>query len=333
MVMKTSLILHWTHVFNAMPIRLLRFEQNGTGLHINLVEREAVHVYLESLLRANMHQQDHRPQRSRTSRESTDEAIKRLIYKYSKYAILSHTWSRSASKEVTFSDLNKGNFDVQSPGYRKLVTFCKTAWTKYRIAFCWMDTVCINKESSSELDESIRSMYNWYARADICMVYLAETTTILNMQVDPWFTRGWTLQELLAPRLVKFFNCNWQQLVDADNDKVDFTITEKIQSATTITSNELLDILGTPISRRMQLAAARQVTREEDTAYSLMGIFNVSIATAYGEGAKRAFSRLLQEILATSFNTLNIFNGLGRMGNERVHPSGILPSSPQFYLN
>ncbi|KAF9477629.1 hypothetical protein BDN70DRAFT_946478, partial [Pholiota conissans] len=175
-----------------------------------------------------------------------------------------------------------------------------------------MDTVCIDKSSSSELDESIRSMYKWYNRSSVCITYLGETTSLSDMANDPWFTRGWTLQEPLAPEIVKFYRRDWNQLsTECLNDKDNVGIQQCIERATFITKEELESgsIYNLPISRRMQWAAKRQVTRGEDIAYSLMGIFNISIPIAYGEGTLGAFSRLVKEIInTTKHGVLDIFN-------------------------
>ncbi|KAF9473343.1 hypothetical protein BDN70DRAFT_817373, partial [Pholiota conissans] len=231
-----------------------------------------------------------------------EEFIESTIKSYSKYAILSHKWLCGTPGEITYNHWNKGFLDPESAGYQKLSGFCRTAWKDYGITLAWMDTVCINKDSSSELDESIRSMYAWYKRSEICIVYLSETQHITQVQYDAWFTRGWTLQELLAPKLLKFYSSAWIKLAHDWNDKTNSNILSSIEQATTITSFELhhghdVSILHVPMSRRMQWAAFRKVTREEDMAYSLMGIFNVSISIAYGEGADRAFLRLLEEIM------------------------------------
>ncbi|KAF9477473.1 hypothetical protein BDN70DRAFT_765366, partial [Pholiota conissans] len=230
------------------------------------------------------------------------------------YAILSHTWIHAAPGEVTYDDWIKGTLEIGKPGYDKLVNFCKVAERDHRVTLGWMDTICINKESSSELDESIRSMYKWYCDASICITYLAHTSTLSDMLYDPWFTRGWTLQELLAPSKIKFYSMGWEKLVSDDNDKESLPIISQISAATTITSDEIMTFTNDssiPHSRKMQWAANRQVTREEDTAYSLMGIFNISISIAYGEGAERAFFRLLKKILASSKNVSDIFNWAG----------------------
>ncbi|KAF9472104.1 hypothetical protein BDN70DRAFT_887386 [Pholiota conissans] len=305
------------HVFNRMPIRLLRFEPVGSRLQISLIERGTIYAHLVRVMEANMSQPDYCLEEYEVP-ETYDEATARLIGKYAGYAILSHTWLRGSPGEVTYDDWNAGLFDETSAGYQKIINFCKAAWTIHGLTLGWMDTVCINKQSSSELDESIRSMYKWYQGASVCIIYLAETQNILDIHTDPWFTRGWTLQELLAPQYIKFYNRDWTCFVTdtSSNDKsespVSREIVAQITEATTITHRELPYIHGAPLSRRMQLAAPRKVTREEDTAYSLMGIFNVSIATAYGEGVERSFTRLLHEILnSTSIGILDLFNWAG----------------------
>ncbi|KAF8179184.1 hypothetical protein BJ912DRAFT_982810 [Pholiota molesta] len=194
-----------------------------------------------------------------------------------------------------------------------------------------LDTICINKASSAELEESIRSMYKWYDNAHICIIYLAATTNASAMGVDFWFTRGWTLQELVAPKYIKFYEMRWNQLVaDWSNDKTNPVILRNIESATMISHGDMTALSAVPISRRMQWAARREVIRGEDAAYSLMGIFNVNISTAYGEGPEQAFLHLLKEILNTATNDMiDIFNWAGEYP---VHDSPLLPSSPKAYL-
>ncbi|KAF9471239.1 hypothetical protein BDN70DRAFT_820256, partial [Pholiota conissans] len=240
----------------------------------------------------------------------------RLIDSVTDYAILSHTWLRSQSGKITFDLWRKRDFDLLHLGYRKLVQFSRAALEDHGLSLGWMDTVCIDKSSSSELDESIRSMYKWYEDSSICITHLAESSSIADMANDSWFTRGWTLQELIAPKILKFYDCNWNQLTSSFqvNDKSHEGVQDQIKLATSITKGELAlhYMPNHPISRRMQWAAKRRVTRGEDTAYSLMGIFDVSMSIAYGEGTGLAFSRLLKEIINTTKDgVLDIFNWAG----------------------
>ncbi|KAF9471214.1 hypothetical protein BDN70DRAFT_820286, partial [Pholiota conissans] len=222
-----------------------------------------------------------------------------LIDSVAAYAILSHTWLRSEHSEITYDLWHNQTFHLLHPGYRKLVQFSRAALQNHGMTLGWMDTVCIDKSSSSELDESIRSMYKWYEDSSICITYLVESLSVADMANDSWFTRGWTLQELLAPQTLKFYDHNWNQLTSSFNDKRHEGVQDQIKLATSITKDELTEnyMFMNPISRRMQWAAKRHVTRGEDTAYSLMGIFNVSMSIAYGEGEHNAFSRLLKEII------------------------------------
>jgi hypothetical protein len=335
-----------------MPIRLLCFKPARSKLQITLIERGEIYAHIASQLIRRMGSlresgggKDEKDLRELIldSWSPSEDAVQTdhlitvpdwFISPFCRYAILSHTWLRGNSREVSYGDWIRREFDPEQPGYRKLVNFCRTAWKDHRVAFGWMDTICINKESSAELDESIRSMYKWYKSADVCITYLAETAALSDMPKDTWFTRGWTLQELLAPSYIKFYNTDWDILGESlvSSDKDNSIITNKIEEATTITAHELQqDMSYILISRRMQIAAKRQVTREEDSAYSLMGIFDVSIATAYGEGGERAFSRLLQAVLnSTSYGIADIFNWAGP-NHSRL--SALLPSSLQGYLD
>ena len=132
-----------------------------------------------------------------------------------KYAILSHTWGEG---EVSFQELQKAKLDEssmlnESKGYRKIKDCCKLAasdgWQ-----YIWIDTCCIDKTSSAELSEAINSMYRWYGEAQICYAYLADVDsagqndplTMRRFERSRWFTRGWTLQELLAPDFLVFYD-------------------------------------------------------------------------------------------------------------------------------
>ncbi|KAF9473425.1 hypothetical protein BDN70DRAFT_383954 [Pholiota conissans] len=312
-------------VFNLLPIRLLRFERldNTDMLRISLLDQAEIY---SSLARQFAH--------TYISIQVDDSTRWNQLNAVTRYAILSHTWLRSTPGELSYDVWNKRSktFDLTHPGYEKLVQFCRASLLNHGVSLGWMDTVCIDKASSSELDESIRSMYKWYQNSFMCITYLSETETLSQLAKDPWFSRGWTLQELLAPDHLKFYNRTWGQLTAEPNDKYDENIQEQIKIATTITTEELLanHLIQVPISRKMQWAAKRQVTRAEDIAYSLMGLFDISMSIAYGEGAKLAFSRLIKEILGNcKYDILDVFNW---GGEYMTRISTLLPSSPQAFL-
>jgi hypothetical protein len=224
------------------------------------------------------------------SRQSAIES--KVVPNLLKYAILSHRWGKS---EPAFQDLKLGR--CEGVGYEKLCHFCAKA-KEYGCDLVWSDTCCINKESSSELDEAIRSMYRWYRDAHICIVYLAQSESLETLGIDDWFFRGWTLQELLAPLRMKFYDPAWTPLTQNENDKDDTTFIFALSRVTNIPPNDLYNFRPGPNRawEKMTWAANRKTTRIEDIAYSLIGIFDISMTIAYGEG-DRAFKRFMVELI------------------------------------
>ncbi|KIK33235.1 hypothetical protein CY34DRAFT_813772 [Suillus luteus UH-Slu-Lm8-n1] len=265
-----------------------------------------------------------------------------------RYAILSHRWLNQG--EPTYEEIRAGT--AAGPGYEKLKKFCAKA-EEYNMEFAWSDTCCINKNSSTELDESIRSMFRWYGNSAICIVHLAQSETIEDMMEDEWTERGWTLQELLAPARIKFFNKYWVPMTGDRNDKDDKDdINEFLVSRPLLSSlrrrepAEILETLeratGIPyddlrrkfcpspseVDKRMTWAARRKTTRVEDVAYSLMGMFDVSLQIAYGEGGDRAFCRLIEVIMQAG--DPSVLNWKGEAA--RHHTSRAIPRSPQSFI-
>ncbi|KAI1622461.1 heterokaryon incompatibility protein-domain-containing protein [Exophiala viscosa] len=212
-----------------------------------------------------------------------------------KYAILSHRWG-DEDQEVSFDDIQLNPFGVEDKlGYKKLEYACRQASTD-GYSHIWIDTCCIDKKSSAELSESINSMYSWYENAEQCYAYLEDVDEVTKMGQSEWFDRGWTLQELIAPKVVVFFSKSWFRLGEradlsetlSDITKIDVGVlagTEKVDSVC--------------VARRMSWASKRVTSRPEDIAYCLMGIFNVNMSMLYGEG-ERAFIRLQEEIMKDS---------------------------------
>ncbi|KAF2435684.1 HET-domain-containing protein [Tothia fuscella] len=216
------------------------------------------------------------------------------------YAILSHVWG-PAKDEVTFQDMQDGVAEQKS-GYVKLQRSSAIA-RQNNLDYIWIDTCCIDKSSSAELSESINSMFRYYAKAETCYAFLADVSTLPGMpdfgtllQASKWFTRGWTVQELVAPRELVFLNSSWAVLGTKD------VFAERIADITNID----VMILSNPsqlqkasVAKRMSWASKRVTTREEDMAYCLLGVFDVNMPLLYGEGRK-AFVRLQEEILKSS---------------------------------
>jgi hypothetical protein len=209
------------------------------------------------------------------------------------YAILSHTWYIDNSKEVTFQDLEAGRAqDKAGYGYNK-IQFCARQATADGLQYFWVDTCCIDKSSSAELTEAINSMFQWYQHSSKCYVYLSDVSSSLPareeaFQSSLWFSRGWTLQELIAPKVVEFFTSDGLRLGDKPS------LEATIHKTTGIPIEALRDrpLSNFGIEERFSWAASRQTNRPEDKAYCLLGIFGVSMPVIYGEGEEKAIVRL-----------------------------------------
>ena len=219
------------------------------------------------------------------------------------YAILSHTWGAD-EEEVSFEDLAK-NSGKDKDGYKK-IQLCGEQAKRDGLQYFWVDTCCINKANKAEHSLAIRSMFRWYRKAARCYVYLPDVTAShvgieedasppawdTEFRQSKWFTRGWTLQELLAPSVVKFFSRDWHKL----GDRV--SLNTQIHEVTTIPFRVLA---GAPLSQsstdeRFRWRQERHTKLKEDAAYSLSGIFDVEMAPVYGEGTEEAFRRLRDKI-------------------------------------
>jgi hypothetical protein len=245
------------------------------------------------------------------------------------YAILSHTWGK-VNEEVTLTDVMRDESKYKA-GYEK-IRFCAQQAARDGIHYIWVDTCCIDKTSSAELSEAINSMFYWYQKANVCYAYMSdvgEESMPTDFTSSKWFTRGWTLQELLAPQQVKFFGKRWGMLGTRT------TLVDKISSATRIDS----DTLSTPelyqtasIARRMSWAAGRITTRIEDVAYSLLGIFGVNMPLLYGEG-NRAFIRLQEEIMKGSDDHSLFAWESAKSSTSSIGVRGVFASSPAEFKN
>jgi hypothetical protein len=227
------------------------------------------------------------------------------------YAILSHTWGAD-TEEVSFKDIMEENGRGKNKlGYSKLY-FCAEQAASDGLQYFWVDTCCIDKGSSTELTEAINSMFRWYREAARCYVYLADvsvartlsdsieqgqvsqTTWTSRFQRSKWFTRGWTLQELLAPTMVEFFSIEGQRLGNKSS------LVQDIHKATGIPLEALQESAASlshfSVDERMSWAVNRETKREEDAAYSLFGLFDLYMPLIYGEGRRNAFIRLYREI-------------------------------------
>ncbi|KAH8588953.1 heterokaryon incompatibility protein-domain-containing protein [Bisporella sp. PMI_857] len=253
-----------------------------------------------------------------------------------KYAILSHTWGKD---EISFQNIQALKAaEKRTTGFSKIVNASNVA-KSHGYSYIWIDTCCIDKHSSAELSEAINSMYRYYKESCVCYVYFADFfgdklgVTKAEKQAlrsTRWFSRGWTLQELIAPSKVEFYSADWKFL--GTKKDIQYLLSD-------ITGIDLLvlnggDPMKVSVARKMSWAAKRETTRIEDTAYCLMGLFNVHMPLLYGEGTK-SFFRLQNEILKDT-NDQSIFvwqPPLGPIANGEYEPGEFEPlaSSPKLF--
>jgi len=252
-----------------------------------------------------------------------------------KYAILSHTWGPEV-EEVSFQDILTGNLEGLGNGTHKLKGCCLQA-KRDGLGYVWIDTCCINKDSSTELGEAINSMFRWYKKAAVCYAFLADVGSDDDCReaasgffASRWFRRGWTLQELLAPESLHFYNSGWGSI----GPKEDYS--HEVEVITGIPHQFLLgwdDFRQASVAQRMSWAACRETTRTEDMAYCLLGIFDITMPMIYGEGS-RSLRRLQHEIIRHTRDHSILAWGLGLAGPDPSNPptdilsAGALATTP-----
>ncbi|KAF1834326.1 HET-domain-containing protein, partial [Decorospora gaudefroyi] len=220
------------------------------------------------------------------------------------YAILSHRWSDS---EILIEDISNATYKKKEEGYRKL-QFCAERAAQDELQYFWIDTCCIDRWNNDERSKAINSMFQWYKDATRCYVFLSDVSVSTatepvqrsdweaSFRASAWFTRGWTLQELIAPVSVEFFSREGHLIGDKAS------LDQLIHDITGIPLAALRNrpLHGFSTSERKRWAEGRITTEEEDIVYCLLGILGVSMPTTYGEGQESARSRLQAELEGAS---------------------------------
>lgn len=226
--------------------------------------------------------------------------LREFVTEIPDYVILSHTWG---DEEVSFDDFNQPHAQNLA-GFEKVRQCCAQA-VQDGFEYAWIDTCCIDKRSSAELSEAINSMWKWYWRASICYAFLSDVSQsatpnreelMQSFKNSRWFTRGWTLQELLAPAVVEFYDSNWT-ILGTKSSLLD--IISDITRIDRLALSSRSKIRLASVAQKLSWAAKRVTSREEDIAYCLLGLLNVNMPLLYGEG-KRAFYRLQLELIKAS---------------------------------
>ncbi|KAK5734757.1 hypothetical protein LTR17_008687 [Elasticomyces elasticus] len=277
---------------------------------------------------------------------STYELEEHDDYALPKYAILSHRWEDEEVLFAHWKDVNRWRSaepGSRPKGWRKLLSFCDVARDQHGLNYGWADTVAIDKSSSAELTQAINSMYRYYKESAICIAYLSDvlgdcprfsepnaSSSATKVCLSRWFTRGWTLQELIAPSTLVFYSAQWKQLGVLRDSELMITLiccTTRIPRGVLQGKNEPKEFA---VGARMSWAARRVTARPEDRAYCLLGIFEVNMPLIYGEG-KRAFLRLQEEIVRRStdhtifaWNKMHALPRSSRLNHELDGPSNSL---------
>lgn len=242
------------------------------------------------------------------------------------YAIASHRWGEDEVTYRGFDRLHKyASVGYPSEGFQKLMGFCMFV-KRHRpdIRWLWIDSCCIDRANFTELNQAINSMFKWYRRSELCIAYLQDVQRGSEMANSVWFTRGWTLQELLAPKTVVILTYKWEvigakkhspiSILGSNNDIEDrangrrehvrfleglTTINDRLSDITGIPENVLYDFRASKtesVEKRLEWMGRRETTEPEDLIYSQMGMFGVYMPLIYGEGLLNALQRLQQEI-------------------------------------
>jgi hypothetical protein len=289
--------------------------------------------------------------------------VEEFLHSPPPYAILSHVWG---SEEVSFADMKDLELAKKKSGFAKILHTAELA-RKQNLKYIWVDTCCkyhplycdgtfespcatdpmtdievrpgIDKSSSAELSEAINSMFAWYKESEVCYTWLEDVEIELpadewcsipelaaSFHNSCWFKRGWTLQELLAPTQVEFYSRTWNHLGNRHG------LVKEIHKASRIDTFALTggNFRMVSIARRMYWACDRSTTRPEDTAYSLLGIFDVNMTLLYGEGEVKAFRRLQEEILKTSTDQSVLAWEMPDLA-WRDNPHTLLAERPSFF--
>ena len=264
------------------------------------------------------------------------EKAEDVIRKYFAYVMPSHVWGED---EPLYGDMkliaNIFEMSSSSPGIVKLQNFCRIA--KQRgFHWCWSDTCCIDKTSSAELQESINSMFKWYRNSALTIAFLWDVlqSTSEALKRSRWFTRGWTLQELLAPTAIEFYMGDWTPFLAPSSEGATplnyKLIPEFVQSLETILCIDKTYLVDfnpglDEVREKMRWMATRRTTKIEDMAYCLLGILDLRLPVLYGK-EERAFIRLQDEIMKNTDDTC-IFDWVGKPSSLNSY----LASSPSCF--
>ncbi|KAG2113020.1 heterokaryon incompatibility protein-domain-containing protein [Suillus discolor] len=306
-------------ILRDMPLRLLNTEDGKIYARSALITKFEESERFRSILRLT------------TTKSALEQKqyIFEVVKPFFEYTMLSHRWE---GDEPGFKDIpQEGVYTLSTtPRFDKVRNLCdKARGRKFRWA--WIDTCCIDQGSSAEVQKSISSMFSWYRGSALTIIYLSDVVESSSqaLLLSEWFRRGWTLQELLAAKVIRLYKKDWTPFSPESNHKDVAEILVALESATGIQKSYLKFYSPSVEHPRMKLRWARnRVTKEkEDEAYCLMGIFGFTMSVTYGEG-DQAFSRLLMEIMRRTGDA-TLLDWIGQPSTL----NSCLPSSPSCFSN
>ena len=244
--------------------------------------------------------------------------IEQEVAQYHRYAMFSHKWEDNEPLFENVVHVVVHDLD-DSLTHNKLKMFCKVV-RDAGLHWAWSDTCCINKADPSVLQEALVSMFQWYQHSTMTLVLLRDVcfpSQRGDLVRSIWNTRAWTFQEYHASKVVLFYNKDWTlyRNINNSNHKGSPEIISEMEEATGVSAQALMALRPglEDIREKLRLASTRQTTRIEDAAYSLLGIFSLSLPVVYGEGDK-ALGQLLAQLLTSSGDT-SILAWTGKSGN------------------
>ncbi|KAG0697559.1 WD40-repeat-containing domain protein [Suillus ampliporus] len=317
--------------------------------------RRAIHAQLENapfrLLNTSTGRLCNRDAQSNAFMESTEhenllyslamhaplpmESIEEAVTKYFGWVMLSHRWE---GKELLLHDIqDKVVYNLDPDGtVVKLQKFCELV-RDAGYHWAWSDTCCIDQKDPAEVQRSVNSMFTWYRNSALTIVYLSDVLSESGALADSaWNTRGWTVQEFLAPKIILFYQEDWTLYLNdhSSNHKKSVTIMKELEDSTGIDAQFLTAFHPgiTDARKKLQWASSRVTTFQEDIAYSLFGIFGIPLPVNYGEGKQFALGRLLQEIVA-QLGDITALDWIGKSSDfNSCLPADIISYKPAPYM-
>ncbi|KAF8555912.1 hypothetical protein OG21DRAFT_784272 [Imleria badia] len=244
--------------------------------------------------------------------------IQQAVTEYYRYATFSHKWEEN---EPLFEKvLHMIVYDLEeSPTHDKLQMFCKIV-RDARYHWAWSDTCCINKADRFVLQEALVAMFKWYEGSALTIIFLRGVRSPSqrgDLVKSIWNSRAWTYQEYDASKVVRFYAEDWTPYLNLDipNHKESPEIISEMEEAAGLSSRALMALRpgSDDIREKLCLASRRETTIVEDAAYSLLGMFSISLPVVYGEG-DQALGRLLAQLLTSAGDT-SILAWTGKSGS------------------